>query len=88
MLDLSLKGIGNGVKYCRQNTSILKDHTFVSYFNTEFRYFLSINAQSTDDPTLLWETMKAYTKVVFIHLLFILSQQAAAEIEEAKFVND
>lgn len=66
MLDLSLKGIGNRVKYWRLNTTILKDHTFVSYFNTEFRYFLSINSQSTDNPALLWETVKAYTRGIII----------------------
>lgn len=52
VLDLSLKGLGNRVKYWRLNTTILKDHTFVSYFNTEFNFFLSINSQSTDNPAL------------------------------------
>lgn len=49
VLDLSLKGIGNRVKYWRLNTSILKDHTFVSYFNTEFRFFflLTLSQQIT-----------------------------------------
>lgn len=39
VLDLSLKGIGNRVKHWRQNTTVLEDHTFVSYFNTEFLIF-------------------------------------------------
>ncbi len=68
VLDLSLNGVGNRVKYWRPNRTILKDHTFVSYFNTEFRYFLSINSQSTDNPALLWEHIKAYTRGVIISL--------------------
>ena len=45
VMDLSLKGTGNRVKYWRLNTTILKDHTFVSFFNTELKSFLSMNSQ-------------------------------------------
>ena len=48
------------------NTTILKDHTFVSYFDTEFNFFLSINSQSTDNLALLWETIKVYTRGILI----------------------
>lgn len=41
--------------------TVLKDNTFVSYFNTEFRFF-SVNSQSTDNPALPWETHKAYAR--------------------------
>lgn len=47
-LYLSLKGIGNRTKHWRLNTTVLKDHTFVSYFNTEFRSFLSVYSQITN----------------------------------------
>ena len=60
VLDLYIKGVNREVKFWRLNTSILKDHTFVTHFTTEFQYFISINTQSTDNPALPWETAKAY----------------------------
>lgn len=66
VLDLSLEGMGTRRKYWRLNTTILKDHTFISHFKTEFRYFLSINSQSTDNSALLWETIKAYSRGIII----------------------
>ena len=66
ILDLSIKGVNSGVKFWRLNTSILKDHTFVTHFTTEFQYFISINTRSTDNPALLWETAKAYARGLII----------------------
>uniref|UniRef100_A0A4W5RIZ6 Adducin 2 (beta) n=1 Tax=Hucho hucho TaxID=62062 RepID=A0A4W5RIZ6_9TELE len=62
ILDIKLNGASNLSRHWRLNTTILKDHTFTSYFITEFKAFFSINSQSTDKPSLLWETCKAYAR--------------------------
>lgn len=49
-------------KRWRLNSSLLKDDRFISYFTSEFNIFYSINSSSTDDPSLLWETCKVYSR--------------------------
>ncbi len=48
------------------DTSILKDHKFISYFTSKFRLFLSTNSPSASNPSLLWETSKAYARRLII----------------------
>ncbi len=45
---------------------------FSFYFSSEFKYFLSVNSLSTDNPSLLWETCK-----VFARGLIILSKKTS-----------
>lgn len=69
-VDLSLKGIGNRVKHWRQNTTVLEDHTFVSYFNTEFLIFgvpsqklgtiFYVQGNRISDNKLIISTFKAF----------------------------
>lgn len=53
-------------RFWRFNPFILADHKFVSYFSEEFQSFLSINSASTNDPSLLWETSKAFARGLII----------------------
>lgn len=46
----------------RLNTNILRDKLFKPFFSTEFTSFYNINAQTTKDSSLLWETSKAYIR--------------------------
>lgn len=48
------------------NPSILTDHKFISYFREKFQSFLSVNSASTNDPSLLWETSKAFSRGLII----------------------
>ncbi|KAL0147173.1 hypothetical protein M9458_057697, partial [Cirrhinus mrigala] len=41
---------------------LLKDDKFISYFTSEFKIFYSINSSSTDNPSVLWETCKLYSR--------------------------
>lgn len=50
-------------RYWRFNSLILKDHKLISYFTEEFKNFSS---PSTDDPSLLQETSKAFTRCLMI----------------------
>lgn len=45
---------------------ILADHNFISYFTEEFNSFMSINSASTEDPSLLRETAKAFPRGLII----------------------
>lgn len=58
---LSKKPIG-----WRMDTSILKDHRFISYFSTEFRHFLATNSPSATNSSILWETSKAHARGLII----------------------
>lgn len=62
LLDLLVEGAPKRTKHWRFNMSLLKDNKFISYFNSEFKIFWSINSESIDDPSLLWETCKAYIR--------------------------
>lgn len=62
MLDICVRGFLRPVRSWRFNNLLLKDDTFHSYFNSEFKIFLSINSESTNNPSLLWETTKAYIR--------------------------
>lgn len=53
-------------KYWRFNPLILTDHKFISYFTEEFQSFLTINSASTKNPSLLWETSKAFARGLII----------------------
>ena len=53
-------------KRWRFDSRLLKDDKFISYLKSEFRIFLSINSQSTNSPSLLWETAKAYIRGIII----------------------
>lgn len=48
------------------DTSIFEDHKFVSHFTSESGLFLSTNSASERNPSLLWETSKAYARGVII----------------------
>lgn len=61
VLDVKLSNRDN-FRQWRLNTSILKDQTFYPFFFREFTSFYAINAKSTKDTSLLWETSKAYIR--------------------------
>lgn len=65
-IQFSLKNPHTKTRYWRFNHLILKDHTFISYFTEEFKSFMSINLPSTADPSLLWETSKAFSRGLII----------------------
>lgn len=50
----------------RMDSSILKDHRFISYFSTEFKHFLATNSLSASNSSILWETSKAYARGLII----------------------
>ena len=66
LLELSLDIESARSKRWRFDTRLLKDDKFVSHLKSEFRIFLSINSQSTSNPSLLWETTKAYVRGLII----------------------
>ncbi len=66
LLELSLDIESAKSKHWRFVTRLLKDDKFISYLKSEFRIFLSINSQSTNNPSLLWETTKAYIRGLII----------------------
>lgn len=66
VLDVCVKGFLRPVKSWIFNNLLLKDDKFLSYFNSEFKIFLSINSESTNNPSLLWETTKAYIRGLVI----------------------
>lgn len=66
LLELSLDIESAKSKCWRFDTRLLKDDKFISYLKSEFKIFLSINSQSTNDPSLLWETAKAYIRGIII----------------------
>lgn len=41
---------------------LLKDDKFMSYCTSEFKIFYSVNSPSTDNPSVLWETCKLYSR--------------------------
>lgn len=43
-------------RHWRFNTIILKDEKFISHFATELKIFLSLNAPSASNASILWET--------------------------------
>lgn len=59
VLDVKVSNRDNFQQW-RLNTNILKDQTFYPFFFGEFTSFYAINAKSTQDTSLLWETSKAY----------------------------
>lgn len=65
-MNMTLKKLSKKPASWRMDTSILKDHKFISYFNAEFRHFLDINSPSVNDSSLLWETSKAYARGLII----------------------
>lgn len=66
LLELSLDIESAKSKCWRFDTRLLKDDKFISYLKSEFKIFLSINSQSTNNSSLLWETMKAYIRGLII----------------------
>lgn len=50
----------------RMNPLILKDEKFVEYFRAEFKHFLSVNVPTASNPSLLWETAKAFCRGLII----------------------
>ena len=50
----------------KMDTSILKDHKFISYFTTEFKHFLTTNFPSATNSSILWETSKAFARGLII----------------------
>lgn len=65
-IQYNLKNPVNQTRHWKFNPSILTDHKFMSYFREEFQYFLSVNSASTNDPSLLWETSKAFSRGIII----------------------
>lgn len=65
-MDVMFKNLSKKPKSWRMDTSILKDHKFISYFTTEFRHFLASNSPSVNNSSLLWETSKAYARGLII----------------------
>jgi len=66
VLDVSVKGFLRPARSWRFNNLLLKDDTFLSHFNSEFKIFLSINSDYTNNPSLLWETTNAYVRGLII----------------------
>ncbi|XDV45294.1 hypothetical protein PO909_013414 [Leuciscus waleckii] len=63
MVVLELKSLSrDNFRQWRLNTNILRDKLFKPFFSTEFTSFYNINAQTTKDSSLLWETSKAYIR--------------------------
>lgn len=63
MVVLELKSSSrDNFRQWRLNTNILRDKLFKPFFSTEFTSFYNINAQTTKDSSLLWETSKAYIR--------------------------
>lgn len=62
LLDLSIGRDSVKSRRWRFDLRLLKDEKFTSYLKTEFKIFLAINSQSTNNPSLLWETSKAYIR--------------------------
>ncbi len=50
----------------RLNIATIRDSAFSVYFSSEFKYFISVNSLSTDNPSLLWETCKVYARGLII----------------------
>lgn len=65
-MDMTVKKLSKKPASWRMDTSILKDQQFISYFITEFKHFLAINSPSATNPSLLWETSKAYARGLII----------------------
>lgn len=65
-LHLKLQSPFNQTRYWRFNPFILKDSKFCSYFMSEFQSFFAINSPSTEDKSLLWETIKAFSRGLVI----------------------
>lgn len=65
-MDIVPKSPQQQSRHWRLNTVILKDRKFTSHFSTEFKAFLSINSPSAKDPSILWETCKAYARGLII----------------------
>lgn len=65
---------------------ILADHNFISYFTEEFNSFMSINSASTEGPSLLWKTAKAFSRgLIIAYTLSKMRRQAKQkEILESK----
>lgn len=61
-LDIKLKNISRQSRHWRLDPSILKDHNFITYFTSGFKLFLSTNSPLACNPSLLWETSKAYAR--------------------------
>lgn len=66
LLELSLDIESAKSKCWRFDTRLLKDDKFISYLKSEFKIFLSINSQSTNNSSLLWEKTKAYIRGLII----------------------
>lgn len=41
---------------------LVKDPLFISYIEDKLKLFLETNDSSGTDPSLLWETLKAYAR--------------------------
>uniref|UniRef100_A0A8C5EMP2 Endonuclease/exonuclease/phosphatase domain-containing protein n=1 Tax=Gouania willdenowi TaxID=441366 RepID=A0A8C5EMP2_GOUWI len=61
-IECSIGGMSDRTSRWHFDSSILYDKKFASFFVEEFKQFFSINAASTDNPSLLWETSKAYSR--------------------------
>lgn len=61
-IEFDTGSVANRTRRWHLDSSILYDQKFTSYFVEEFKQFLSINIPSTDNPSLLWETSKAYSR--------------------------
>ena len=49
-------------RHWRFHPYLLRDSRFISYFTSEFKIFYSINSSSTDNPSILWETCKIFSR--------------------------
>ena len=74
-------------KRWRFDSRLLKDDKFISYLKSEFRIFLSIN--SPNNPSLLWETAKAYIGgIIIAHSASRKTKQLEQQLKLEKELTD
>lgn len=72
-------------KFFRLPSSLLKDDRFISYLSSELKIFFSINAESADNPGILWETCKAYCRGLVISFMASRKRQRLEYIQQLQY---
>ncbi len=62
LMDLFFGGSSVKTRCWSFNACLFRNEKFTSYLKSELKIFLDIDSQSVNNPSLLWETSKAYIR--------------------------
>ena len=78
-LEISFREINRFSRSWRLNSTLLNDDVFTTRFISEFKVFFEANANSAPDPSILWETIKVFSRGIIISYSANRRRQSAVQ---------